>query len=142
MAPDDTLFGAERLVLYLPAAVVTLQDLDGSRENRICKQAEKFLKSPASTFDKHPKEYVGQIKDRNAKTRAFATWCQNPSISKEACIVHDIYRKRNEAHFWRDIGDYNESGEEYFEKFSQLDATSYDEWKNKIKSASGTLVSE
>lgn len=140
MAPEQRIFGAQRVILYLPAAVKTLHDLDGAREKGIKTSAEKFLNSPESAFDKHPKEFVSHVRNLNTNTRAFGTWCQNRTVDSELCVVQDIYRKTNEDAFWRDIDDYNDQGKDYFGKFKQLDKVSYQEWLDKVSNDSSTKV--
>jgi hypothetical protein len=128
MGAGDRIFGAGRLVVYLPAATLALEDLDGSREQAIRRKAKKFLKSPESAFDKHPRDYIGHIRDLDTKTRAFATWCQNEDIQVEICLVHDIYRKENERDYWIDVDAYNNEGEGFDEEFQKLSKGEFDSW--------------
>lgn len=141
MPPDGRIFGADRVVLYLENPTITLSgDLDGSKAKGIRKKTEQFIDSPESAFDKHPKEYVGQIRHLDTKMRAFATWCQNEELLRELCVVQEIYRKSNEKQFWRDIDDYNEWGNEYFDAFSSLDPDDFDAWMARIGSSDDVIV--
>lgn len=142
MAPDERLFGADRIVAFLPAATITLDDLDGHREKHIRRETEKFLKSPESAFAKHPEDHISQIKHRDSKMRAFATWCQNEDLQAELCVVHEIYRKKNEGEYWDTIDEYNEEGAEYSIQFSQIDTEQFQDWKAKIRDDADTLVLE
>ena len=130
--PQDRLWGADRLILYLEAPVRALEDLDGSREQDFRAEARKFLDSPAAAFDKHPTDYVSHIRELGSKTRAFATWCQNPTLNSELCVVHEVYRKDNESEFWPDLEDYNSEGQDFAAKFRQLESDQYDAWKKKL----------
>jgi len=132
MAPGDQLFGADRVVAYLPEAVDSLADLDGSRESRIRSKIEGFKDSPAGAFEKHPREHAGQIKDRNSNMRAFGTWCQNADLDVEVCIIHDVYRKENEDRYWRQLEDYQDEGADYYTKFQTLTPAEYEDWKEEI----------
>lgn len=134
--PEDRLWGADRVVLYLESPLSALKDLDGSREQDFRAEARKFLDSPAAAFDKHPSDYVGHIRELGSKTRAFATWCQNPAIDRELCVVHDIYRKTNESKYWPDLEDYDAAGQEFATKFQELDSEEYDDWLNSLKANS------
>lgn len=142
MPPDGTLFGADRVVVYLPVAVQSLADLDGSREQRIRSKIEQFLDSPGGAFEKHPREYVSQVKDRNSKTRAFATWCQNETLGRELSVVHDIYKKSNEGEYWHDIDDLNEDGEEFARMFADLSDKEHEQWMEKISLSSDYMIEE
>ncbi|WP_135823366.1 hypothetical protein [Halorussus ruber] len=132
--------GADRAILYLEAPVMTLADLDGSREQDFRSEARKFLDSPAAAFDKHPDDYVGHIRELGSKTRGFATWCQSPEMNRELCVVHEIYRKENESDFWPDLEDYNAEGQTFATKFDELESDSYGEWIDSLRSRSGVEV--
>lgn len=138
--PEDRIWGADRDILYLEGPVQTLDDLDGSREQDFRTETRKFLDSPAVTFDKHPADYVGHIRELGSKTRGFTTWCQNRELSRELCVVHEIYRKENEKAFWPDLEDYDAEGQKFATKFGQLDASRYDEWFTSLQSRSGVEV--
>lgn len=140
MTPGGRLWDARRLILYLPAAKKSLDDLDGSRESDIRKEARNFLRSPSTAFSKHPRDYVSQIKHRPSKTRGFATWCQNDRIIVELCVVHDIYRKENEDEYWRDIRDYDERGEQYVEQFESLTEAEFNDMVKRFRGDSSMLV--
>jgi len=140
MSSRDQLFGADRVVAYLPAAVASLNDLDGSREQRIRTKIEGFLDSPQSVFDKHPRDNLGQIKDRNAKIRAFATWCQNPAINLEVCVIHDIYRKKNEARYWDKLDGFSDKADQFADKVAELDASNFSSWKQQLKQNDDILL--
>lgn len=135
--PEDRLWGADRAILYLEAPVRALDDLDGSREQEFRAEARKFLDSPATTFDKHPAEYVGHIRELGSKTRGFATWCQNRRLDRELCVVHEIYRKENEAQYWSDLQAYDEAGHEFAVKFRDLDSNEYSEWTDSMRATPG-----
>lgn len=134
--PEDRLWGADRIVLYLEAPVLALEDLDGSREQKFRAEAQKFLDSPAAAFDKHPSDYIDHIRELNSKTRAFATWCQNQAIDRELCVVHEIYRKKNEAKYWDDLEDYDAEGQQFASKFQELTSDEYDKWLESLKADS------
>lgn len=138
--PEDRLWGAERAILYLEGPAMTLDDLDGSREQDFRAEARKFLDSPAVAFDKHPADYVGHIRELGSKTRGFATWCQNRELSRELCVVHEIYRKENESDFWPDLEDYDTEGQTFATKFGELEAAKYGEWIESLQSRSGVEV--
>jgi hypothetical protein len=138
--PEDRLWGADRVILYLEAAVKTLDDLDGSREQKFRTEARKFLDSPSTVFDKHPADYIGHIRHLNTNTRGFATWCQNDNLGCELCIVHEVYKKSNEGDYWSDLYDYNEAGEEFEVRFQQLDPGQYDEWVTSLQEDNGVIV--
>lgn len=138
--PDDRIWGADRVVLYLEGPVRTLDELDGSREQAFRAEVRKFLDSPAATFDKHPADYVGHVRELGSKTRGFATWCQNRELERELCVVHEIYRKQNEKEFWADLGDYDAEGRTFATKFGQLTRGRYDEWLESVRSRSGVEV--
>jgi hypothetical protein len=140
--PEDRLWGADRFVLYLQAAVVALDDIDGSREKGIRNTTEKFLDSPGSTFDKYRGGYIGHIRDLDTKMRAFGTWCQNQQIDCEVCIVHDIYKKRNESAYWRDLEDYDRAGGEYATQFESLTTDTYEKWLRKLRTTDDVLLVE
>ena len=124
----EMLFGAERVVYYLPAAKNTLDDLDGSREKGIRQSTEKFLSSPDSAFDKSIRAHLRQVRDLNTNTRAFATWCQNEDAGKELCVVHDIYRKRNESVYFAKTDEFNREGASFKQEFSQLSEGRFEAW--------------
>lgn len=126
--PNDRLWGADRLILYLEGPVITLTELDGAREQDIRNKTRKFLDSPAAAFDKHPADYIGHIRALNANIRAFATWCQNTNLNRELCVVHEIYRKKNESAYWPDLDDYNKAGGEFASSFRDLTTEKYDDW--------------
>lgn len=140
MTPGGRIFGAGRLVVYLPAAMEALEGLDGSREQSIRKQAEKFISAPESAFDKHPREYVSHIRHLDSNTRAFATWAQNTTLDRELCVVHEIYRKKNEDLYWADIEDLNERGAEFASGFEELNESDFDGWISKIESSDEVVV--
>lgn len=142
MPSDSRLFGAERLVVYLPAACYTLQDIDGSKEKGIRNKTEQFVDSPESTFDKQPREFVGQIRHLNTNVRAFATWCQNEQLDMELCVVHEIYKKKNESEYWNDIDDLDEAGEEFANRFSKLDDEDYNLWMQKLRTDDSIVLVE
>lgn len=122
------IWGADRLVLYLPAATQALASIDGSRENEITNAAEKFLDSPETAWDKRREGYIYQIRDLGTSTRAFATWCQNPEIECEAFVVMEIYRKRNEDDYWGDKREYAREAQQYQEQFADFSRAEYDQW--------------
>lgn len=134
------LFGAERVVLYLEPPVRTLAALDGSREKHIRRSVEKFLSSPDSAFDKQIDRYLHQVRDLNTNTRAFTTWCQDESSNRELCVVHAIYRKRNEADYFALTSDYNQDGKEFDAQFEQLDETEYENWVENVESDENVIV--
>lgn len=138
--PEDRIWGADRVVLYLEGPVRTLDDLDGSREQDFRTETRKFLDSPATAFDKHPADYVGHIRELGSKMRGFATWCQNQDLERELCVIHEIYRKKNEKEFWADLEEYNAEGREFATKFGQLGPGRCDEWLNSVRSRSGVEV--
>ncbi len=140
----SVIWDANRLVLYLPAAALTLADIDGSREKGITNQAEKFLNSSKATFNKRPGDFVWQIRDLGTNTRAFATWCQNHNIDCEMCVVQDVYGKKNEEEYWEDLGDYDEAGRRYCSMFEDLSQEEYDEWVSSVGSKENfrTVLSE
>lgn len=140
MAPGSRIWDARRLILYLPAAKASLDDLDGSRESDIRKEALNFLRSPSTAFSKHPRDYVSQIKHRPSKTRGFATWCQNDDIDVELCVVLDIYRKENEDEYWRDIRDYDEWGEQYTAQFETLSEAEFQDMVERFREDSSMIV--
>lgn len=129
MTPSERIWGANRLVVYQPTAVETLEELDGTREQRIRQKIDQFLDSPESVFDKHPRNTVGQIRHLDTNTRAFATWCQNTTLDVELCIVQEIYQKKNEGDFWENIDEYTKRGSEYVNQFSRMDTSVFDDWK-------------
>ena len=133
----DQLWGADRAVLYLPAATQTLDEIDGSRESGITNEAEKFLGSPRTAWDKHPEDYLWQIRHLGSNTRAFATWCQNEEVDFEMLIVQDIYKKANEDDYWDDTGEYNEAGRKYNEMFAALSREGYEEWIDSVADRDG-----
>jgi hypothetical protein len=133
--PTDRLWGADRLILYLEGPVTTLTELDGAREQDIRNKTRKFLDSPAAAFDKHPTNYIGHIRALNSNTRAFATWCQNTELTRELCVVHEIYRKKNESAYWPDLDDYNKAGEEFASSFRGLTVEKYDSWIEQLHTA-------
>lgn len=138
--PNDRLWGADRLILYLEGPVNTLAELDGSREQDIRNEMRKFLDSPASAFDKHPADYIGHIRELGSKTRAFGTWCQNSNLNRELCVIHEIYRKRNESDFWPDLENYNGEGKDFATSFRRLSVEQYDHWTEQLQSASDIEV--
>jgi hypothetical protein len=139
MPPDSRIFGADRIVVYLPAATETLKALDGSREKGIRDAIEGFLDSPESVFNKHPREYIGQIRDLDTNTRAFASWCQNQTLDKELCVVHEVYQKKNEGEYWGEINDLNENGSEFSGAFVGLIKSEYGPWRDKVASDPDTI---
>lgn len=140
MTPGQRIWDGRRVILYLPAAKASLDDIDGSRESDIRKEAQYFLRSPSTAFSKHPRDYVGQIKHRPSKTRGFATWCQNDDIDVELCVVHDIYRKKNEDEYWKDIRDYDEQGERYAAQFETLTEAEFLDMMERFRDDSNMLV--
>lgn len=119
------IFGAERTVLYLESATKALDNIDGSREKAIKQSIENFLSSPDSAFNKSLDSHIHQVRDLNTNTRAFATWCKNEEISKELCVVHVIYRKRNQDDFFARLTQYNSSGKDFKAMFKHLDENEY-----------------
>lgn len=142
MPPDSRLFGASRLVVYLPAARYTLQDIDGSKEKGIRGKTEQFLDSPESTFDKHPREFVGQIRHLDTNVRAFATWCQNGDLGRELCVVHEIYSKENESEYWDAIDDLDDAGAGFANGFAELDDGDYRPWMQKLRTDDDIILVE
>lgn len=138
--PENRLWGGDRLVLYLEAPVLTLDDVDGSRRDGIRTATETFLDSPESAFDKYPGQFIGHIRHLDTKMRAFATWCQNESVGCELCVVHEIYRKDNEDAYWRDLDDYDEAGGEFARQFRSLSPERYDEWLEEMRVTDGVLL--
>lgn len=134
------LFGAERVVLYLEPPVQTLASIDGSRESAIRQAIEKFLSSPDSTFDKSVDANLHQVRDLNTNTRAFATWCQDEDSKRELCVVHTIYRKRNEADYFAHTNTYSEDGKEYKTRFKGLSDEEYQNWLESMKEQDGLIV--
>lgn len=126
------LWGANRAVLYLPAAAKTLDAIDGFRVNGITNTIEKFLDSPESAWDKTAGEFVWQARHLDSNTRAFTTWCQNEAADCELLVVLNIYKKSNEDAYWADIGDYNEQGQRYIEEFASMAADGVDEWVEEV----------
>jgi hypothetical protein len=140
--PEDRLWGADRYVVYLEAAVDTLRAVDGARESGIRRSVEKFLDSPESAFDKYPATHLGQVRHLDTKMRAFCTWCQNDTLCAEACVVHEIYQKDNERAYWRDLDAYDEAGEEFARTFDELAAGASDEWLGQLHAAEDVLLVE
>ena len=140
--PDNRLWGADRYVVYLEAAVDALRSVDGARESGIRTAIEKFLDSPGGAFDKYPATHLGQIRHLDTKMRAFGTWCQNDALSAEACVVHDIYQKSNERAYWRDLDAYDGAGEEFARTFDELTAGASDQWLEQLRAAEGVLLVE
>lgn len=129
----DTIFGADRGVLYLEASVSTLENLDTSREQGITTATEQFLDSPKGAFDKSIDSSLWQVRDLNTNTRAFATWCQNQELSIEMCIVHLVYKKTNESDAFAQRSKFNTAGEEFQNLIAEQTDSKYTEWKTKIK---------
>jgi hypothetical protein len=137
----DTIFGADRGVLYLEASVSTLEDLDASREQGITTATEQFLDSPGGTFNKTIDSCLWQVRDLNTNTRAFATWCQNEAHSVELCIVHYVYKKKNESEAFRQQAAFNDAGEEFQELIAEQNISEYRDWKSKIRNSENYRVS-
>ena len=133
------LFGAQRAVLYLEAANETLNNLDGSRRKGIRQSVEKFTSSPDKAFNKSVDSFIHQSRDLGTNTRAYATWCASKALSRELCVVHTIYRKKNENKYFAELPLYNEQGREFSEQFDSLSKQTYPEWEEKMKSRSGVL---
>lgn len=114
----EMLFGADRAVYYLPAAKNSLHEIDGSRESGIRQSVEKFLSSPDSAFDKSIHAHLRQARDLETNTRAFATWCQDEDRGRELCVVHDIYRKRNESEYFAKKDEFNREGASFKQEFN------------------------
>lgn len=142
MPPEDQLFGADRAVLYLEVATKVLCELDGSKENAIRGAIEQFKKSPKGAFNKHPAEFVGQIRHLDTNTRAFATWCQNEVCSAELCVVQTIYRKSNEDKFFARLQNYNSEGQQYADGIAQLDQDEYDAYLGEHRQKTGVRLVE
>lgn len=138
--PEDRLWGASRIILYLEGPVRALDDLDGSREQDFRTEARKFLDSPAAAFDKHPAEYLGHVRELGSKTRGFATWCQNTELNRELCVVHEIYKKENESKYWADLEEYDDAGQEFARQFSRLDSAKYEKWIRSMRASSETEI--
>ena len=119
-------FGVDRYVLYLPMPLEALKRLDGSREQRIRKKIEQFIASPEGAIEKAPTEHVAQVKDRNAKMRAFATWCEAPPF--DVFIVQAVFRKEDEDDFWADLSEYSENGRQHEEQFDAFSESEAYEW--------------
>ena len=130
----ETLFGAGRGVIYLESAVDALRAVDGSREEAITTSVEKFLDSPPSAFNKSVSAHVWQVRDLGTNTRAFATWCQNETIDCELCIVHYIYRKRNEKHAFDQLTAFDNEGESFQDRVSGMSQDRYESWKAQVES--------
>jgi hypothetical protein len=134
--PEDRIWGADRVVLYLEGPTQALNDLDGSREQDFRTEVRKFLDSPAAAFDKHPADYIGHIRELGSKTRGFATWCQNEKLNRELCVVHEVYKKENESEYWPHLEGYDDEGRKFARKFGRLDSTKYEKWISSLHSAS------
>lgn len=129
----DTIFGADRGVLYLEDPVTALNGLDTSREQGITTAIEQFLDSPGGTFDKTIDSALWQVRDLNTNTRAFATWCQNEGLNVELCIVHLIYEKTNESDAFTQRERFNAAGEEFQNLIAEQTKPGYTKWKSKIR---------
>lgn len=129
----DTIFGADRGVLYLEAPVSALDDLDTSREQGITTATEQFLDSPGGTFDKTIDSSLWQVRDLNTNTRAFATWCQNEELDIELCVIHLVYKKTNESGAFAQRERFNTAGEEFQEMIAEQTKSEYTKWKSKIQ---------
>ena len=123
---SDRLWGADRAVLYDRNAVTTLAELDGSRRIGIRQQLEKFLDSPSRAFDKSVGSFVHQARHLDSNTRAFATWCQNKAASRELCVVHTVYRKKNEKHYFGKLDEVNEVGRRWVAEVGDQTAADFD----------------
>lgn len=133
------LFGAQRAVLYLEAANKSLNDLDGSQRKGIRQSVEKFISSPDKAFNKSVDSFTHQSRDLGTNTRAFATWCESKSLNRELCVVHTIYRKKNENKYFAELTQYNKKGREFSEQFDSLTKKTYSQWEDKMKNKNGTL---
>lgn len=131
-------FGVDRYVLYLPMPLAALERLDGSRERRIRKKIEQFVRSPKGAIEKRPTEHVTQVKDRNVKMRAFATWCEASPF--DVFIVQAIFRKRDEDEFWADLSRYSENGKEYQERIEAFSDSEAYEWLEAVGSNDEYLI--
>lgn len=140
MGPDGQIFGADRYVLYLDAAVASFQDLDGARVQGIRQQCEKFLDSPQSTFKSNGWEYLGQIRDLDTNTRAFGTWCQNHGFDVELLVVHTIYRKANEGRYFARHEDFHSNGEDFATQFAEMDRDTFRQWKGDQRDNSDRIL--
>lgn len=136
------LFGTDRAVYYLQAATQTLTALDGSREQAIRSTLEKFLSSPSTAFDKQIAPHVHQARDLNTNTRAFATWCQDRDAGRELCVVHAIYRKRNEAEYFTEKPTFNDQGEEWYSQFLGLTDADYAEFCETMQADDAVILVE
>lgn len=124
----EPLWGADRVIIYLEPAKATLDVLDGSQEQAIRRSVEKFLESPQSAFAKSVASHLWQTRDLGTSTRAFSAWGQNSELSREACFVLQIYRKKNEDQYFAQKNPYNRNAKAYSEKFAELGNPGYDEW--------------
>lgn len=140
MGPDGQLFGADRYVLYLDAAVESFSDLDGARVQAMRRQSEKFLDSPQSVFKANGWEHLGQIRDLDTNTRAFGTWCQNDALDVELLVVHTVYRKSNEGKYFAMHESYHSQGAEYAERFTEMEQSDFQEWKQNQRDEQGRIL--
>lgn len=129
---SDRVWGADRAVVYVGDAIDALSELDGDRVSGIRDSAEKFLESPGSAFDKSPRPHVQQVRDLDSNTRAFAVWCQNADEEFEVCIVYAVYKKTNENHYFGEVDEFNNNGQQYEAAVSGMSASRFqqklDDW--------------
>jgi len=129
----ETIYGANRCVLYLEDPVEALNTLDTSRERGITSAIEQFLDSPRGAFSKSIDTHLWQVRDLNTNTRAFTTWCQNEALNVELCVVHLIYEKQNERDAFAQCAAFDAAGAEFQKAFADRTEAEYAEWKSRIK---------